>query len=475
MDLRPDPSWRAWPRPGTLWRRPTPLPFSLHAWYSAWWDGYGAGRELRICTVWDGAELAGLLPLCGRDGRLEAMANEESCVVRPLARDAEALRLLADGRRARALRADGDPPPAGGRRGHRRARGRGARAPGDWSIVEPDITSPIVDTTGTLDEYRQATRGKWHKNLRRLYRKLLRDHDARLRLIEAPADLEPSWPRASRWSRAAGSARPARRSCRGPRTRPTTAASPRRFHDRGELRFSSISIDGRMIAWDLGILRRNRLYSPKSGYLRGVQAARARPGARAGDDRALLRARHRGARAAGRRRRLQAALLHQRAAPPVLPRLPAPARAGAALRLAALRSTRRPLQADAPAVGYVWGSERSRPRSPTVMRAAPAPAARAAPHPRDRVASPRAPARRRLVPARQHRGHHLEQLRARGDQPVGQLGLVRPRPQERLRQRDQRARLVGGNLGARTVDLHGRRFAPAPHDLQDLGPEAPHR
>ena len=73
-----------------------PTPFSLHAWYSAWWDGYGAGRELRVCTVWDGSELAGLLPLCERDGRLEALANEESCVVRPLARDAEALRLLAE-------------------------------------------------------------------------------------------------------------------------------------------------------------------------------------------------------------------------------------------------------------------------------------------------------------------------------------------------------------------------------------------
>ena len=68
-----------------------PTPFSLHAWYSAWWDGYGDDRELRICTVWDGAELAGLFPLCRRDGRLEAMANEESCVVRPLARDTEAL------------------------------------------------------------------------------------------------------------------------------------------------------------------------------------------------------------------------------------------------------------------------------------------------------------------------------------------------------------------------------------------------
>ena len=73
-----------------------PTPFSLSAWYLAWWDGYGADRQLRVCTVWDGSELVGLLPLCKRGGRLEALANEESCVVRPLARDAGALELLAE-------------------------------------------------------------------------------------------------------------------------------------------------------------------------------------------------------------------------------------------------------------------------------------------------------------------------------------------------------------------------------------------
>ena len=141
-----------------------------------------------------------------------------------------------------------------------------ARAAGRLSIVEPDITSPIVDTIGTLDEYRQATRGKWHKNLRRLYRKLLRDHDAELRLIEAPADLDSELAEgfeveSSGWKRAAGSAILSR-----PENEAYYRSLARRFHDRGELRLSSISVDGRMIAWDLGILRTNRLYSPKSGY-----------------------------------------------------------------------------------------------------------------------------------------------------------------------------------------------------------------
>ena len=243
-----------------------PTPFSLSAWYLAWWDGYGADRDLRVCTLWEDGELVALLPLCERGGRLEAMANEESCVVRPLARDTETLRLLAEATATERYDLmeirrlpEGDEAIE--------ALAAAARASGRLSIVEPDITSPIVDTTGTLDEYRQATTGKWHRNLRRLYRKLLRDHHARLSLIEAPVNLESELTagfevESSGWKRAAGSAILSR-----PENEAYYRSLARRFHDRGELRLSSISVGGRMIAWDLAILRRNRLYSPKSGYL----------------------------------------------------------------------------------------------------------------------------------------------------------------------------------------------------------------
>jgi CelD/BcsL family acetyltransferase involved in cellulose biosynthesis len=243
-----------------------PTPFSLSAWYLAWWDGYGADRRLRVCTVWDGSELVGLLPLCKRGGRLEAMANEESCVVRPLARDARALELLAQAatdERYDLLEIRRLPVGDEGLDAFAAA----ARRAGRLSLIEPDITSPIVDTTGTLAEYRDATRGKWHKNLRRLYRKLLREHDAHLRLIAPPDDLESELAEgftveSSGWKETAGSAILSR-----PENEAYYRSLGRRFHDRGELRLSSISVDGRMIAWDLGILRRNRLYSPKSGYL----------------------------------------------------------------------------------------------------------------------------------------------------------------------------------------------------------------
>ena len=126
MDLRPDRAGRPGRRLDAL-AQADPTPFSLHAWYSAWWDGYGADRELRYWTVRGWSVLAGLLPLCRRGGRTrgDGQSGElRRAPARARPRGAGAARRR---RRARALRADGDPPPAGGRRGHRRARRRGAR------------------------------------------------------------------------------------------------------------------------------------------------------------------------------------------------------------------------------------------------------------------------------------------------------------------------------------------------------------
>ena len=134
-------------------------------------------------------------------------------------------------------------------------------------MVDPDITSPIVDTSGTLADYRRDMKSKWHKNMWRLYRKLVREHDAELRLVEAPSDLERELREgfeveSSGWKAQEGSS-----ILSEPRTHEFYRRLAARFHERGELRISSIAIGGRMIAWDFGILHRNRLYSPKSGYV----------------------------------------------------------------------------------------------------------------------------------------------------------------------------------------------------------------
>ena len=182
MDRGRLPSWRRSLPRGTRWPRSTRHPSASARGTSR--GGTATAATGSCASAPSGTARAGRgAPALRANGRLEAMANEESCVVRPLARDAGvAAARRCDGAERYDLMEisrlpEGDEAIA--------ALAAAARAAGRLSIVEPDITSPIVDTTGTLDEYREATRGKWHRNLRRLYRKLLRDHDARLSLIEA--------------------------------------------------------------------------------------------------------------------------------------------------------------------------------------------------------------------------------------------------------------------------------------------------
>ncbi len=243
-----------------------PTPFSLSAWYAAWWEGYGGGRTMRVCTVWDAGELVALLPLCATGERLETMTNVESCVCRPLARDGDALRRVAEAalrERYGLLEVKRLPEGDAGID----ALSDAARTARRMHLVEPDIVSPIVDTRGTLEQYKAARKSKWHKNMWRLYRKLVRDHGAELRLIEPPSDLGAELTagfevESSGWKRQEGSAILSR-----PENEAFYRRLAERFDARGELRISSVWIDGKMAAWDLGILHGNRLYSPKSGYL----------------------------------------------------------------------------------------------------------------------------------------------------------------------------------------------------------------
>ena len=51
--------------------------------------------------------------------------------------------------------------------------------------------SPIVDTTGTFEDYRRNTRPKWLKRLARYRRQMERKHGLELVVAEAPSELEP--------------------------------------------------------------------------------------------------------------------------------------------------------------------------------------------------------------------------------------------------------------------------------------------
>jgi CelD/BcsL family acetyltransferase involved in cellulose biosynthesis len=241
----------------------TPRPFSAHDWFSHWWDAFGAGRRLRVCVLWRGEELAAAFPLCERDGSLEALANVHTPVFEPLARSREDLRRVSEvvaTATARALRvpclpvgeAVTDELQRASRQGHR------------WLLVSPMHTSPIVRTTGPLDAYLGAP-GRTGP-LPRYRRKMAREYDARFEILAEPDDLESVLRDGLRLEAAGWKGRAGTAIISDPRTHRFYRGVAHAFRARGELRVSCIRLGGKLVAFDLCVLRHGRLWLLKTAY-----------------------------------------------------------------------------------------------------------------------------------------------------------------------------------------------------------------
>lgn len=241
-----------------------PLPFCGHPWLSAWWQAFGGDRELRICAVWRGEELAAVLPLCRRGRRLEAMANVHTPVFRPLSRDGEALETLLDevfhasGGELTLAAVPAEEPTLGD------LRSAAARA-GRLLVEEPQHTSPIVETVGSWEDYRSRMKSRWSSSERKA-RKMAREHAARFELVIPPVELDEQLRRGlavegSGWKGRSGTAIES-----SPATLAFYRSIAASFARRGELRLSEIVLDGRIAAFDLCLLSAGRLYLLKTGY-----------------------------------------------------------------------------------------------------------------------------------------------------------------------------------------------------------------
>jgi CelD/BcsL family acetyltransferase involved in cellulose biosynthesis len=235
-------------------------PFMSAAWLEAWRRAFAPDLGLRVCLVWRSGQLVGGLPLVLSDRRLAAMANDHSPSFGPLARDAEALEEVIGA----ALDA------AGGRLVLPSVPSDHAlleSGKGRWrALTSPDIVSPIVDLAGTFEEWREATRGRWEAPIERLARKMARDHRAEFRIVDEPSDLEATLSagfdlEASGWKGAAGSA-----ILCSPATTTFYRSLAAAFQARGELRISTITLDDRLVAFELGLLCGRRHYKLKSTY-----------------------------------------------------------------------------------------------------------------------------------------------------------------------------------------------------------------
>lgn len=251
---------------GEAWDRLATLdggPFSLHRWYDAWWEAFGAGAEMSSIALWDGDDLAAALPL-RTDGReLLLLANSHTPVASPLHRDGEALDALtrevaaADGHLVLPRLAVADPATAKLVESGRRA--------GRLALVEPDQISPFVQITGTWEGYRERMKRRWSSSERKA-RKMAREHDATFIIVEPPSDLDRQLTRgfeveASGWKGRAGTA-----ILSTPETERFYRTIARAYRAAGELAISEIALDGHCVAFDLCLLHRQRLYLLKTGF-----------------------------------------------------------------------------------------------------------------------------------------------------------------------------------------------------------------
>jgi CelD/BcsL family acetyltransferase involved in cellulose biosynthesis len=138
---------------------------------------------------------------------------------------------------------------------------------GRWRALRtPDVVSPIVDLDGTYEDWREATRKRWQAPLERLGRKMARDHDAVFTLVEPPRDLAAALSagfelEASGWKGEAGTA-----ILSTPETATFYRSLAEAFDARGELRTSTITLDGRLVAFELALVCDGRLYKLKNAY-----------------------------------------------------------------------------------------------------------------------------------------------------------------------------------------------------------------
>jgi hypothetical protein len=164
-------------------------PFDSHAWFAAWYRAFGGDAGMRVCLAWDGGQLKAALPLVARRGRsMAAMANLHSPVFRPVGRRDDAVRAVVEAALAKgtgnvelpALPAE-DPAV--------RILGAAATGAGRRHVIARQHVSPIVDTTGDYEDWRASSKPHWGAPLERFRRKMARDHDVELSIVEPAQDL----------------------------------------------------------------------------------------------------------------------------------------------------------------------------------------------------------------------------------------------------------------------------------------------
>jgi CelD/BcsL family acetyltransferase involved in cellulose biosynthesis len=237
-------------------------PFSSHAWFSTWWEHFGRGR-LAACVLWDGSELMAGFPLSARSRALFALANTETPAFRPVARDTETLRRISETVATAAPVLEVANLPAG-EPAHEALAAAVARARRrDVTLLQ--YGSPLTNTTGTFEGYRAERKDRW-RELERRGRKMAREHEVELRAVAPPEAFEAELEAGLRLESSGWKGREGTAILAVPAMAGFYRAVARAAHERGDLRFSALRLDGRLVAFDLALLSEGRYFLLKTAY-----------------------------------------------------------------------------------------------------------------------------------------------------------------------------------------------------------------
>jgi hypothetical protein len=151
-----------------------------------------------------------------------------------------------------------------------------AAARGRLTLTEPVHVSPIVDTGGDFAEFRRLTKPRWGYPLERLHRKMSRDYDARLLLVDRPGDFRETLQRGFELESGGWKGRAGTGILSTPENELFWRSVAGVFDRTDETRLSAITLDGRMVAFDLALLVNRRLYLLKTGH--DEEFGKLRPG-----------------------------------------------------------------------------------------------------------------------------------------------------------------------------------------------------
>jgi CelD/BcsL family acetyltransferase involved in cellulose biosynthesis len=239
-------------------------PFLRPGWFSLWWDAFGTAEPRIACLRREG-DLAAVLPLVRKGRSLTSMANEHTPGFDLLAEDpAATLELAAAVLALRPGRVTLEYLEAG--QTGLTAISKSAADAGYRTVLRDWERPPYVAFDGDWESYEQRLDGKLRRDLGRRRRRLeelgsvsidVEDGAVQLdRLLEAGFALEPSG-----WKDARGTAVLSR-----PETREFYVGLARWGVERGMLRLSFLRVEGRPLAFQLGLEDGGVYYFLKGGY-----------------------------------------------------------------------------------------------------------------------------------------------------------------------------------------------------------------